>query len=111
MPQEIIIVDTQRTSRKSAKVTDRGEVSVNVGNNVENPIPIITSGTQSDILNVASTTTGTFNTECTEIYIMNTGSSDILINGKTVGAGLSFPWKGNFTYDSQLSTIMIIFTV
>jgi hypothetical protein len=110
MATETIIVDRQGTSARSAKITDQRELLVKINSSSIDPIIINSPGTQSSILNIPISTTGTFNTPAVEIYIMNTGSSNILIEGKVIGPGLSFPWKGSFTYNSQSSTILIIFS-
>lgn len=81
-------------------------------NGLEEDSPLYTTEVigQSTILNVIAGQTGNVSAYSKPTLIMNTGSTDILINGEVISAGLSFPFEGAFTYDSQLSSILIITT-
>jgi hypothetical protein len=62
---------------------------------------------QSSILSFGSGQTGTLTGfSCYEIY--NSGTTDILIDGVAVSAGLAFHWEGDFSYDTQSSSLFVI---
>ena len=78
---------------------------------LSDPLYTLEKQGQSTITNISSGNTGSITAGTKETLIMNTGSSNILIDGEVVTAGLSFAWEGSFTYDSQSSSILIITTV
>lgn len=80
-------------------------------NTEENPIFVETVGTQSSIINLDADEQGTFDIPCKEIYLHNKGNSNILIEGESIGAGLSLPWVGSFSYDTLNSSLLIVYVV
>lgn len=62
---------------------------------------------QSTILSYSAGQTGIV-TGFSSYEIYNSGTTDILIDGVAVSAGLSFHWDGDFSYDTQSSSLFII---